>query len=80
MDQDDRNMRDLLVTISNDMKWVKEWALKHEAENTSDLALLTRNVSKAHERIDHTNDRFNWLVTGGIFAVIVLAVSIWFKP
>ena len=40
MDQDDRNMRDLLVTISNDMKWVKEWALKHEAENTSDLALL----------------------------------------
>ena len=71
---------DLIVTISTDLKWMKERLIDHEKEDAANHAMVQNSVEKAHVRIDDVNGRFNWLVIAGIFSVIVLAGSVWFKP
>lgn len=71
---------DLLLVIANDTKWIKDWAIAHEKEDASVSSLIRQAVQKAHERIDETNGKFNWLVIGGLFSVIALAISLWVKP
>ena len=71
---------DLIVTISTDLKWMKERLIDHEKKDAANHAIVQNSVEKAHVRIDDVNGRFNWLVIAGIFSVIVLAGSVWFKP
>ena len=72
----DESDHDLLIVIANDSKWIKDWAVKHEAQDIADRLIFKKTVEKAHERIDETNVRFNWLLLGGILTIILFGFSI----
>lgn len=68
----EKSERDLLICISQDMAWVKDWMVKHSQEDASNFTIINRKVDSAHKRID-------WLMVVGIFSVVSLAMSIWLK-
>ena len=69
MEKDDH---DLLVIISNDMKWVKEWAVNHEKSDSEAQTEVKMIAKSAHSRMDR-------LMIGGLLAIILLAISVYFK-
>lgn len=74
------NDHDLLIKISSDMDWVKNWAIKHEADDSAVHKVMDNSVKKAHERIDkvHTsvNNKFIWLVGTFLVGIVVLLFNV----
>ena len=74
---------DLLVTISRDMIWLKERLIDHEKEDTANHALTVQSVSKAHSRIDESNEkynnRFNFLIVSVVLTIVLFGIGLFFK-
>lgn len=68
----DLNDHDLLITIANDTKWLKDKLVDHIKEEAASLAILSGKVESAHKRID-------WLLVSGVLAVVVLGLSVFLK-
>ena len=68
----DFNDHDLLITIANDTKWLKDKLIEHIKEEAANYAILDTKIGAAHKRID-------WLMVSGVFAVVALAFSIFLK-
>lgn len=63
---------DILITIKNDVEWIKDGFIKHCEENAIEISDLRKTTEKAHQRID-------WMFISGVLAIISLAFSIFFK-
>lgn len=70
---------DLLLIISNDTKWIKEWAINHEKEDSANNALVKQAAQAAHIRMDSLIRQFNWLIISGFLALVTVAITLWFK-
>lgn len=75
-----------VAVIANDSKWIRDWAMNHEkldATNASELKGIAKaahaRIDKADERINKTNDRFNWLTISGVMALIILTLTLLLK-
>ena len=68
----DLNDHDLLITIANDTKWLKDKLIDHIKEDATNHVILEKKVDSAHKRID-------WLMVSGVMAIIVLGISILYK-
>lgn len=78
-DMENQTDHDLLIIISQDSKWIKEWAINHE-KNDAAMNSETKAIAKAaHSRLDKMSDHFNWLVISGILAICLFGLSIVFK-
>ena len=79
MDNFRNDDHDLLITIANDTKWIKDWALNHEKEDSAMHATMKQAVQKAHERIDGAQRNLLYVALGGILSVSVLAITLMVK-
>ena len=70
-DMEDKD-HDLLIAIANDTKWIKEWALNHEKDDATNYAEAKSIAKAAHSRMDR-------IMIGGLLAIILLAISVYFK-
>ena len=63
---------DLIITIANDTKWIKDTLVEHMKEDAQSIFEIKNISSAAHRRMDK-------ILFGGIMALIVLAITIYFK-
>jgi len=68
----DQTDHDLLITIANDTRWLKDTLVNHMQETAAINITLERKVESAHKRIDMVQ-------LSGILSIIVLALTIWLK-
>ena len=66
------NDRDLLVTIANDITWLKSRMIEEAKANAKDHDDYNKKIMAAHRRVD-------WLMISGVLAIIFFAITVWLR-
>ena len=76
----DFNDHDLLITIANDCKWLKDTLVQHIKEDAANYTMLDSKINQTKDilgkTVDSAHKRIDWLMVSGVFAVVCLALSI----
>ena len=63
---------DLLIEINSNLKFVLERQTKHEVDDAGRHAVMQKDITAAHRRID-------WLTISGVLSLVFMGITLWFK-